>query len=84
MDTKIDRTNQIRAQLGANQRRLELVINRSMGAAAELDAARSRIRDADFAQETAQLTRAQILQQAAMAVMTQANTQPRQALVLLR
>ena len=52
-------------------------------AAENISAARSRIRDADFAQETANLTRAQILQQAGTAMVAQANTLPQSVLSLL-
>jgi flagellin len=52
--------------------------------AENLSAARSRIRDADFAAETANLTRAQILQQAGVAMLSQANAAPQNVLALLR
>lgn len=76
--------NNARAQLGAVQNRVESTISNLSATHENLSAARSRIQDADFAEETANLTRAQVLQQAGMAMMAQANALPNQVLSLLR
>lgn len=82
-DVAIGQVSSIRASLGAVQNRLESTVN-NLGATAEnLSAARSRIQDADFASETAQFTRNQIIQQAGISVLAQANQQPQVALSLL-
>ncbi|EHQ51648.1 flagellin, partial [Ectothiorhodospira sp. PHS-1] len=73
-----------RANLGAYQNRLESAVANLMNAAENQSAARSRIRDADFAAETAELTRNQILQQAGVSVLAQANTAPQSVLALLQ
>jgi flagellin len=84
LDTAIDTVNSERATYGAIQNRFEAVIaNLQIGAEAQT-AARSRIVDADFAKETANLTRAQILQQAGTAMLAQANSSPQGVLALLR
>ncbi|MBZ0131681.1 MAG: flagellin, partial [Rhodocyclaceae bacterium] len=62
----------------------ESVISSLQATAENLTASRSRIQDADFAQETANLTRAQILQQAGVAMLAQANALPQQVLTLIR
>ncbi|HQU15096.1 MAG: flagellin [Chromatiales bacterium 21-64-14] len=72
------------ATFGAVENRFSAVINNLTNTAQNLTAARSRIVDANFAQETANLSRAQILQQAGVAVLQQANTSPNIALTLLR
>lgn len=84
LDGKIDDSNAIRAYLGATENRLELAFDGAVGTATNLDAARSRIRDTDYASETAQLTRAQILRQAGASMLAQANALPQRALLLLR
>ena len=76
--------NGLRAKLGAAQNRVESSIANLSATAENLTAARSRIEDADFAQETAELTRSQVLQQAGMAMMAQANQLPTQVLALLQ
>jgi flagellin len=73
-----------RATFGAIQNRFESVVVNLTTYAENLSAARSRIQDADFAAETANLTRAQILQQAGVAMLAQANTLPQTALSLLQ
>lgn len=84
VDQALDYINRQRAQVGAQMARLEGTINAlQIGSEAE-SASRSRIMDADFAQETARLTRAQILQQAGSAMLAQANAIPQMALSLLR
>ena len=83
IDTALDTVNTSRATLGAVQTRFESTINRVTSISENLSAARSRIVDADFAAETANLTRSQILQQAGTAILAQANQQPQLALQLL-
>jgi len=83
ISTALDTVNQARATFGAVQNRFEAVISNLTSSAENLTASRSRILDADFAQETASLTRAQILQQAGTSVLAQANTLPQAALSLL-
>jgi flagellin len=73
-----------RARYGALQNRFESTVQSLQTTSENLSASRSRIQDADFAQETANLTRAQILQQAGIAMLAQANALPNQVLTLLR
>ena len=75
--------NGARATLGAVQSRFEATINTLAGASENTSAARSRIVDADFAVETSQLARQQILQNAATAMVAQANAIPQQVMALL-
>ncbi|MSR46775.1 MAG: flagellin FliC [Planctomycetes bacterium] len=83
IDTAIDSVSGIRGDLGAAQNRLSSTIA-NLGVSIEsLSAAESRIRDVDVAFETADLTRNSILQQAALAILSQANVQPQSALSLL-
>ena len=82
-DTALDSINTGRAGLGASQARMESTINRLTVTSENLMAARSRIVDADFAQETANMTRNNILQQAGTSILAQANQQPELALQLL-
>ena len=83
MDSALTQVNEYRAYLGAIQNRLGSTIN-NLGVQIEnLDAARSRIRDTDFAEETANYTKTKILQQAGTAALAQANQQPQVALNLL-
>ena len=84
LDFALDQVNSLRAELGAVQVRFEATISNLQVAAENQSAARSRIRDADFAAETAELTRNQILQQAGIAVLSQANAQPQNVLALLQ
>ena len=84
MDTYIAKVDASRAGLGAMQNRLESSIrNQSNTSANEADA-RSRIRDADFAEESANLSQQSIIQQAATSMLMQANTRPQLGLSLLR
>lgn len=76
--------NDARATFGAAQNRFESVITSAQTSSENLSAARGRIVDADFAAETATLTRNQILQQAGVAMLSQANALPQAALGLLR
>jgi flagellin len=73
-----------RARYGALQNRFESTVQSLQTTSENLSASRSRIQDADFAQETANLTRSQILQQAGIAMLAQANALPNQVLTLLR
>jgi flagellin len=83
IDTAIDQITTMRADLGAVQNRFENVIEVTGVQNENLSAARSRIQDADFAAETANLTRSQILQQAGLASLAQANSSPQAVLSLL-
>jgi flagellin len=84
MDAALTAVNDARASLGAVQNRFESTIANLSTTAENLSAARSRIQDADFAAETASMTRAQILQQAGTAMVAQANSLPQSVLSLLR
>jgi len=84
IDSAINTVNDQRAVLGASQNRFDAVISNLQIAVENQSAAKSRITDADFAQETANLSRAQILQQAGTAMIAQANQLPSQVLSLLR
>jgi flagellin len=83
IDSAIDSVSSLRGQFGAAQDRLGYAIDNLSVTSENLSAADSRIRDVDYAAETAALTRNQILQQANLAVLTQANSLPRYALRLL-
>jgi flagellin len=76
--------NGLRAKLGAVQNRVESTVSNLSATAENLTAARSRIEDADFAKETGELARSQVLQQAGMAMLAQANALPNNVLSLLR
>jgi len=84
IDAALTSVNGSRAGLGAIQNRFESTISNLQTTTENLSAARSRIQDADFAAETAMLTRAQILQQAGVAILSQANSVPQNVLSLLR
>jgi flagellin len=84
IDTAIARIAERRGTLGAIQNRLEHTINNLRIASENLSAANSRIKDADFAYETAIFTRNQIMVQAATAILAQANVLPQTALSLLQ
>lgn len=84
LDTALDTVNSERAVLGATQNRFEAVVSNLQVAAENTASARSRIMDADFASETANLSRSQILQQAGTAMVAQANQLPQGVLALLR
>ena len=83
VDAALDTINAQRAAYGALQSRFENTITNLQVSSENMSAARSRIRDTDFAEETAELTRAQILQQAGTAMLSQANALPQQVLQLL-
>jgi len=84
LDADINSLSSLRATFGAIQNRFEAVISNLQSLSDNTTAARSRILDADFAAETARLTRAQILQQAGTSIVAQANTLPQSALSLLQ
>jgi len=83
-DAALTAVSSLRSQLGAIQNRFESTISNLSAVSENLTASRSRIQDADFAAETAALTRAQILQQAGVAVLAQANAAPQTVLGLFR
>ena len=84
IDTALDSVNSQRATLGASQSRFDAVVSNLHQSIENQTAARSRIIDTDYAAETANLSRAQILQQAGNAMVAQANQLPSQVLQLLR
>ena len=84
IDTALNEINSQRATWGSRQNRFENVVSNLMSAVENQAAARGRIVDADYAAETANLSRAQILQQAGNAMVAQANQLPQQVLALLR
>jgi flagellin len=84
VDSALSTVNTARASLGAYQNRFQSVVSNLQTASENLSASRSRILDADFASETANLTRAQILQQAGTAMLAQANALPQNVLTLLK
>ena len=84
VDNALNSINTIRADLGSYQNRFESVVSSSLTTAENLSASRSRIMDADFASETASLTKAQILQQSGIAMLAQANSIPQNVLALLQ
>ncbi|RZQ52532.1 flagellin [Pseudoalteromonas phenolica] len=83
VDAMIGAINAKRAELGAVQNRFSSTIRNQTNIIENVSAARSRIQDADFATETAKLTKAQILQQASSSILSQANQRPQTALSLL-
>jgi len=83
MDAMIAVVDKKRAELGAVQNRFQSTIRNQANVSENLSAAQSRIRDTDFAQETANLTKMQILQQASSSILSQANQRPQVALSLL-
>jgi len=84
LDKAISATSSTRASLGASQNRLQVTVSNLESANSNLSAANSRIRDVDVAQESASMTKNNILSQAGLAVLAQANQLPSQALSLLR
>jgi flagellin len=84
MDSLIAVVDKKRAELGAVQNRFQSTIRNQANVAENLSSARSRIKDADFALETAKLTKNQILQQASQTILGQANQRPQAALSLLQ
>ncbi|NQE48580.1 flagellin [Herbaspirillum rubrisubalbicans] len=84
LDKAISMISSKRAEFGAVQNRFSAVISNLQVSSENITASRSRIMDTDYAQETANLTRAQILQQAGTAMLSQANSAPQQVLSLLK
>jgi flagellin len=84
VDASLDAVNTGRGDLGAYQSRFQSVVANLQTSAENLSASRSRILDADFALETAQLTKSQILQQSGIAMLAQANAIPQNVLALLQ
>lgn len=84
VDAALSQINVSRGDLGAYQNRFSSAIANLQTTSENLSASRSRIQDADFAAETASLTRNQVLQQAGVAILAQANALPQQVLSLLR
>jgi flagellin len=84
IDTALNTINDTRATFGATQSRFDSIITNLQQSVENQSAARSRIMDADFAAETASMSRAQILQQAGTAMVAQANQLPQQVLKLLQ
>jgi flagellin len=84
IDNALKTVNSARSNLGAIQNRFSAVVSNLQSTSENLSASRSRIRDADFAAETANMTRGQILQQAGTAMLAQANSLPNGVLSLLR
>nr|WP_324260053.1 flagellin [Cellvibrio fontiphilus] len=84
IDNALTTINDARSQLGAINNRLDFTMSNLANISEKTSASRSRIVDADFAAETAALSRAQVLQQAAQAMLAQANARPEQVLQLLR
>ncbi len=84
IDTALTKINGTRSEFGAAQNRFEAVIGNLQVSVENQSAARGRIMDADFASETANLSRTQILQQAGTAMLAQANSLPQNVLSLLR
>ncbi len=84
LDTELDTIRASRADLGATINRLNYTVDNLANVVVNTEAARSRIVDADFAQESAALSRAQILQQAGTAMLAQANAAPQSVLALLQ
>jgi flagellin len=83
VDLALEQINSQRADLGAINNRLDFTVSNLSNVSENTSAARSRIMDADFASETAELSRAQVLQQASQAILAQANARPQQVLSLL-
>ena len=83
VDDAVSQVDFERADLGAIQNRFESIISNLYNVAENLSAARSRIKDADIAKETSEMTQNNILQQAGVSILSQANTQPELALSLL-
>ena len=84
IDKAIDQVRSTRADLGAVNNRLDFTVSNLSNISEKTSAARSRINDADFASETAALSRSTVLQQAATAMLAQANQRPQNVLSLLR
>jgi flagellin len=84
VDGALSFVDDLRATLGAIQNRFSSAVSSAQTTAENVSGARSRIQDADFAAETANMTKAQVLQQAGTAILAQANQAPQGVLSLLR
>ncbi|MFC3115498.1 flagellin N-terminal helical domain-containing protein [Cellvibrio fontiphilus] len=84
IDNALTTINDVRSNLGAINNRLDFTVSNLANISEKTSSARSRITDADFAAETAALSRSQVLQQAASAMLAQSNARPQQVLSLLR
>ena len=84
IDNALNEVNSQRGELGAVNNRLEFTVDNMQSVSQQTSAARSRILDADFAAESAALSKAQVLQQAGTAMLAQANSAPQQVLSILR
>jgi flagellin len=84
IDNALTTISDVRSELGAVNNRLDFTVSNLANISEKTSAARSRITDADFAAETANLSRSQVLQQAASAMLAQSNARPQQVLSLLR
>ncbi len=84
VDAALEQINETRSELGAVNNRLDFTVSNLSNVSEKASAARSRIVDTDFAAETAQLSRSQVLQQASQAMLAQANARPQQVLSLLQ
>lgn len=84
IDSALDAVSDLRADLGATQNRFQSTISNLQNVSENVQASRSRIMDADFAAETAALSKGQVLQQAGQAMLSQANSAPQGVLSLLR
>lgn len=84
IDNALTTINDVRSNLGALNNRLDFTVSNLSNISEKTSSARSRITDADFAAETANLSRSQVLQQAASAMLAQSNARPQQVLSLLR
>jgi flagellin len=84
IDDALTTVDNIQATLGAAQNRFTAISTTQQAQSTDLSQAQSQIQDADFAQETANLSKAQVLQQAGISVLAQANSQPQQILKLLQ
>ncbi len=84
IDVALEQINSTRSDLGAINNRLDFTMSNLANVSEKTSAARSRIVDADYASESSQLSRAQVLQQASQAMLAQANAQPQQVLQLLQ
>ncbi len=84
LDTAIDQVTSERSNLGSKMNRLESTISNLRNSIENTEASKSRITDADFAKEAANMSRSQVLQQAATSMLAQANAAPQQVLSLVR
>ncbi len=84
LDEAIDQVSAIQGELGAVENRLDFTVNNLSNVSENASAAKSRIMDSDFAAESANLSRAQVLQQASQAMLAQANSAPKQVMSLLQ